>query len=321
MVDDSTITVKKSILKKKARNKLSWETIVEQKQLIFMSVPFLIFIIVFAYVPLWGWTMAFQDFKPARSFSQQTWVGFDQFKFLFTDNNFILVLRNTLAMSFINLVLGFVTAIGLALLLNEIKNIFFKRTVQTISYLPHFISWLIATGIIADSLSTDGIINTLLVKFHFIKSPILWIGIPKYFWGIVGLSTVWKEVGWNTIIYLAAITSIDPNLYEAAEIDGAGRFRKMLNITLPGIKSVFFILLIMNIGHLLEAGFEVQYFLGNGIVQDFSQTIDIFVLKYGMAMNNFSLATAAGIFKSVVSILLVFIANSIAKRVGNERLL
>lgn len=300
----------------------SWKTIKSQRQLIFMSVPILAYLILFAYVPIWGWLMAFQNYRPALAFSKQQWVGLEQFRFLIQDDVFLQVLRNTLAMSLINLVLGFATAIGLALLLNEIKVSFLKRSVQTISYLPHFLSWIIAAGIVSTSLSVeDGIVNVVLMKLHLIDQPIMWLSEGKYFWGIVGVSNVWKEVGWNTIIYLAAITSIDPALYEAASIDGASRYQKMRYVTLPGIKATFVILLIMNVGHILDAGFEIQYLLGNGLVIDWSQTIDIFVLKYGISLGNYSLGTAAGIFKTVVSVTLILIANSIAKRLGEERLI
>ncbi|MET3846792.1 MULTISPECIES: sugar ABC transporter permease [unclassified Paenibacillus] len=316
-----TVTKKKAVRKPEKKRTLTWAVLKSQQQLIWMSVPLTLYIILFAYVPVWGWTMAFQNYKPARSFSQQDWVGFKQFKFLFTDDDFMRVLRNTIAMSFINLVLGFVTAIVLALLLNEIRKVVWKRTVQTISYLPHFLSWVIVTGIVATSLASDGIINDILMKLHLIKEPILWLSEGKYFWGIVGASHVWKEVGWNTIIYLAAMASIDPALYEAAEMDGASRYRKMLHVTLPGIKSTIVILLIMSIGHILDAGFEVQYLLGNGLVVDWAETIDIFVLKYGIAQGNYSLATAGGIFKTVVSVALLLVANWTAKRLGEERLL
>lgn len=293
-----------------------------QGQLMWMSLPVVLYVMLFSYYPIWGWTMAFQNYKPAKTFAQQEWVGLKQFKFLFTDDGFLRVLRNTIGMSAINMVLGFVTAIIFAILLNEVKNKLFKRSIQTISYLPHFLSWIIVTGIVASSLSVDGgIVNVLLMKLGFIHEPILWLSEPKYFWGIVGASHVWKEVGWNAIIYLAAITSIDPSLYEAAEIDGANRYHKMWYITLPGIKSIVIILLIMNLGWILEAGFEVQYLLGNGVVVDWSETIDIFVLKYGLKQSNYSLATAAGIFKTVVSITLIFAANTIAKRFGEERLI
>ncbi|MHA7583357.1 ABC transporter permease [Paenibacillus vandeheii] len=293
-----------------------------QRQLMWMSFPFIMYIAIFAYGPLWGWLMAFQNYRPGLVFFQQEWVGMEHFRNLFTDSTFVRVIRNTLAMSLISLFLGFVGSIGLALLLNELRMVLFKRVVQTISYLPHFLSWIIVTGIVANVLSTEtGIVNVLLTKLHIISAPINFFAEPKYFWGIVGLSSMWKEIGWGTIIYLAAMTSINPSLYEAASMDGAGRFRKMFNITLPGIKSTIIILLIINIGNVLNAGFEIQYLLGNGLVQDVSETIDIFVLKYGINLGNYSLATAAGIFKSVVSLVLIFMANGLAKSLGEERLI
>lgn len=170
-------------------------------------------------------------------------------------------------------------------------------------------------------LGTDGIFNIVLVKLHIINEPILWLSKGEYFWGIVGSSTVWKELGWNTIIYLGAMTAINPALYEAAEVDGVGRFRKMWHITLPGIRPTIIILLILSVGRILEAGFEVQYLLGRGMTMDWAETIDLFVLNYGIKIGNYSLATAAGIFKSVISITLIFSVNGIAKRLGQERLM
>ncbi|PYG89183.1 putative aldouronate transport system permease protein [Ruminiclostridium sufflavum DSM 19573] len=299
-----------------------WSLLKNQKQLVFMSVPLLIYILLFSYAPIWGWLMAFQNYKPAKSFFNQKWVGLQQFEYLFKDEAFIRDFVNTLCMSVINLVLSFVTAIILALLLNEIKNMFFKRTIQTISYLPHFLSWIIVCGIVSTCLSTEGgIVNEVLMALGIIDSPVLWLSEGKYFWGIVGAANVWKELGWNTIIYIAAIASIDPAQYEAAEMDGAGRFRKMWNVTLPGIKSTIIILLIMNIGRVMDAGFEIQYILGNGLVSDWSETIDIYVLKYGIKQFNYSLATAAGIIRSVISIVLLFAANFVAKKLGEERLI
>nr|WP_245308224.1 sugar ABC transporter permease [Halalkalibacter urbisdiaboli] len=286
-----------------------------------MSVPFIIWIFIFKYIPLYGWTMAFQDFKPARPILEQTWVGFKHFSFLFTDPQFYLVLRNTLAMSGINLVLGFVTAIGLAVLLNELRHMPFKRVVQTISYMPHFLSWVVAASIVSYALSMEnGIINIILTNLGIIKEPIMWLGIGEYFWGIIGASDVWKNVGWNTIIYLAAIAMIDTEQYEAAEIDGASRLQRIWHITIPGMKPVIVILLIMNLGYILESGFEAQYLLMNPMNMDYAENLDIFVLKYGMSMGNFSLATAAGIFKTVVSFIFLFAANHIAKKLGQARL-
>ena len=293
-----------------------------QRQLLFMGLPVILYVILFTYVPLWGWTIAFQNYRPQRSFFQQEWVGIQWFKTLFADKVFLRTIRNTLSMSLINTSLGFITAIGFALLLNEIRKIFFKRVIQTISYLPHFLSWVIVTGLVRAMLTTDsGAVNNVFVALGFIKEPVLWLANPNYFWGIVGITYVWKEVGWNTIIYLAAIAGIDPNLYEAAEIDGANRYQKMFRITLPCIKPTIIILLIMSMGNILNAGFEMQYLLRSGPVMDVSDTIDVYVLIYGINLRNYSLATAAGMFKNVVNITLIFFANTIAKRAGEERLI
>ncbi|WP_256989240.1 sugar ABC transporter permease [Bacillus sp. EB106-08-02-XG196] len=303
------------------KKKSFFQRMMSQKALLAMSLPFLIWLFVFKYIPLWGWSIAFQDFKPARSLTDQEWIGLEHFKFLFTDDNFWRVLRNTLGMSTINLVLGFVTAICLALLINEIRHIRFKKSVQTISYLPHFISWVVAASIVSYSLSLEnGIVNIVLVNLGIIDEPILWLGKEKWFWVINGLTEVWKNVGWNTIIYLAAITMIDPEQYEAADIDGASRFQRIRHITLPSLKPTIIILLIMNLGYILESGFEAQYLLGNPMNLAYSENLDIYVLKYGMSMGNFSLATAAGIFKTVVSFIFLFTANHIAKRFGQPRL-
>lgn len=247
-------------------------------------------------------------------------MGLDKFKFLFSDDTFIKVVRNTVAMGVINLVVTFVMAIVFAILLNEVKNTFGKKTVQTISYLPHFLSWIIVTGILHDVLSGTGIINEVLMKLSIVDQPINFFAHTTYFWPIVAFANVWKETGWNAIIYLSAITAIDPSLYEAASMDGAGRWAKIKHITLPGIRPTIMILLLMNVGNVLNAGFEIQYLLGNGLVKSVSETIDIYVLKWGISQNDFSLGTAAGIFKSLVSIILIVIANQMAKRAGEERL-
>lgn len=288
----------------------------QQKALLWMTVPFVIWVLIFKYLPIWGWTMAFQDFKPALKFPEQEWVGLKHFLFLFTDERFLGVLRNTLAQSLINLVLGFVTAIGLAVLINELTNMKFKRVVQTISYLPHFLSWVVAAALVSSVLSIDGIINEILMGLGVIDKEILWLGIGKYFWGILGSAETWKNVGWNSIIYLAAISMIDQEQYEAAKIDGASRIQRILHVTLPGMKPVIIVLLIMNIGYILEAGFEPQYLLGNGQNVEYSENIDVFVIKYGISMFNFSLATAAGMFKTIISFIFLVTANSLSKKLG-----
>ena len=302
--------------------KTKWMILSKQKMLILMSVPFVLYIILFRYVPLWGWTMAFQDYKPYKSFSQQTWVGLKWFVQLFTEKEFLLSLRNTVGMSLISTALGYITAIILAVFLNEVRYIGVKKFVQTVSYLPHFLSWVIVTSLVANVLSVeDGILNDILLWLGIVKQPVQWLAVQKYFWHIIGWTYVWKEVGWNTIVYLGAMTAIDPCLYEAAQIDGCGRLRKIWHITLPGIKPTIIIMMIMSAGHILDANFEMPYLLQNGMIQDVAETIDIYVLKYGFKLSRYGLATAAGIFKNAVNILLLIIANTIAKKSGEERLI
>lgn len=304
----------------KKDKRITWKEIKRQKFLLIVSFFVVVYGIIFYYWPLTGWLMAFENYKPKNGLLGSKFVGLDKFKFLFEDVTFLRVIRNTFAMGVINLVTTTVMAVLFAIILNEVKRTWIKKPIQTISYLPHFLSWIVVTGILHDSLSASGIINDLLMRWGIVDQAINFFAFPKYFWFIVAFANCWKETGWNAIIYLAAITSIDPCLYEAASIDGADRFQKIKYITLPGIKPTFMILLLINIGNVLNAGFEVQYLLGNGLVQSVSQTIDIYVLKWGISQNDFSLGTAAGLFKSAVSILLIVIANAIAKKTGEERL-
>ncbi|MBR5800529.1 MAG: sugar ABC transporter permease [Lachnospiraceae bacterium] len=304
----------------KKDKKYTWKEFKRQKFLMIVSFFMVVYGLIFYYWPLTGWLMAFENYKPRKGLLGSDFVGLAKFKFLFEDDVFIRVIRNTLAMGVLNLVTSTIMAILFAILLNEVKNVFGKKLVQTISYLPHFLSWIIVTGILHDALSSSGIINELLLKFGFVDQAINFFAHTQYFWPIVAFANCWKETGWNAIIYLAAITSIDPCLYEAASIDGAGRWAKIKYITLPSIKPTIMILLLMNVGNVLNAGFEIQYLLGNGLVKSVSDTIDIYVLRWGISQNDFSLGTAAGIFKSVVSIVLIVIANYAAKRMGEERL-
>ncbi len=298
-----------------------WKKLWLQRQLMLMSVPMLLYIFLFNYFPLWGWITAFMNYNPAKPLFDNPWVGMGNFVRLFSKPEFIRAIRNTFAMAAINLVFGFVFPILLALFLNEIRSLHFKRTVQTVTYLPHFLSWVIVVGIAQTIFASDGAVNQLLISLGLRKDPVFFLGEGKYFWWLVGVINLWKECGWNTIIYLAAMSAIDPALYEASEMDGAGRFKKMFHITLPGIKSTFIVLLVMNIGYLMEAGFEIQYLMGQNVVMDWSQTIDIFALKYGITKGQYSRAIAAGIFKSLVSIALMLSANYTAKHLGEDTLL
>ncbi len=300
------------------KKKLDRSEVRRQSVLLIIAGLYVIYGIVFYYLPLCGWAMAFENFKLKDGIFKSEKVGFKWFKVLFEDKTFLRVIRNTLAMGVINLIATTITAIGFAILLSEVRNVMGKKIVQTISYLPHFLSWIVVTSIVKDAFATGGMINELLTSLGIIKTPISFFMHTQYFWPIVAISNVWKETGWNAIIYLATITAIDPSLYEAASIDGAGRWQKIKNITLPGIRSTIIILLIMNIGNVINAGFEVQYLLGLGVLKPVSETIDIYVLNYGM--KNYSLGTAAGIFKTFVSMTLIFLFNFLAKKTGEERL-
>ncbi len=302
------------------KTKISWAEVKRQRTLIIISIIMVAYGILFYYWPLTGWLMAFQNYKPRLGLLHSQFVGFDKFKFLFSDQTFIRVIRNTFCMGALNLVTTTFMAIFFALLLNELRNRAAKKVIQTISYMPHFLSWIIVTGILHDSLSNTGIVNDLLLRFNIIDRPFNFFAKPGAFWPIVAFANCWKETGWNAIVYLAAITAIDPCLYEAAKIDGAGRLQQVKYVTLPSIKPTIMVLLIMSIGNVLNAGFEVQYLLGNGLVQRVSQTIDIYVLNWGISQNDFSLGTAAGIFKSAVSIVLIVIFNAWARKSEEESL-
>jgi putative aldouronate transport system permease protein len=314
----------------KVKYKITWKRIVRQRELLIMSLPCLAYILFFAYYPLHGWAMAFQNYKLRYGIldSRQQWVGFDNFKKLLDAKTtygefFWRAVRNTLGQSIYTMILGIVCAIALSLLLNEVRQIGFKRVVQNISYLPHFLSWIIATGLISSALSQSGdggIINILLIKLGLVQTSVPFLYKPDYFWSIVAFGNLWKSLGWNTIIYLAAMTAINPEYYEAAEIDGANRWQKMWHITLPSIRPTIVILLIMSTGHLLSSGFELQYLLGSTALASRAENIDVFVLRYGIQLGNYSLATVAGIMKTVVSFFMVFTVNWIAGLLGSERL-
>jgi len=312
---------------KDPKRKITWDRVWAQRALLAMSVPLLMYQILFKYVPVYGWAIAFQHYRPGRgSIWNQQWVGLKNFRNLFTGVNgerFRRVVVNTMGQSVLTLIVGTFGAIVLALLLNEVKNLPLKRILQNITYMPHFLSWVIVASLASVALSlpsSGGFINQGLMSLHLVDHPVLFLTQPNYFWGIVAGTNLWKELGWNTILYLAAITAIDPSLYEAAEVDGAGRYRKMFSITLPSIRPTIVVLLIINSGWILTTNFELPYFLGNGLVSDKSETIDVFVLRYGYQLGNYSLAVVAGIFKTIVAVILVGSANLAAKRLNQETL-
>ncbi len=312
------------LVQKPKRPKLTRKLIYKQRYLYFMSVPFVIWLILFKYVPLWGWTMAFQDVRP-KSFAlnlwEREWIGFDKFVNLFGRARFYEVLRNTLGLSTIGIVLGFITSITFALLLNELRVLRFKKITQTISYLPHFVSWVIIASIAQIFLKDAGVLNEILLKLGLIREPIQFLSRsgPR-FWIVVCMINVWKEVGWDAILYLSAMAGIDQGLYEAAKVDGAGRFRRMWHITLPGIRPTIIVLLILSIGSVLNVGIERQMLLSNALTKDYADVLDWFAYTYGIGKNDYSFGTAVGIFKSAISLVLLTIANKVAQKFGEGSL-
>lgn len=307
-------------LEKKPRRPSLLKRIIRQWDLQLMVVPALLFIIVFSYIPMYGVLMAFQDYNMFKGFTASPWVGVKHFEMFFNAPEFWTVMRNTIVISLLKLLIGFPAPILLALMLNEVRSRVFKRTVQTISYLPHFLSWVIVSGFVMSMLSTEnGSINMLLQKLSLIDHPISFLSLPEYFWSILVTTGVWKEIGFSSIVYLAAIAGIDPHMHEAAAMDGASRLRQMFSVTLPSILPVIIVFLILAIGNLLSAGFEDILLLGsNPVLRDVGDVIDTYVYRIGIQNNRYSYATAAGLFKSLIGVFLLVGANYAARKSGNS---
>ena len=254
-----------------------------------------------------------------KAITDAKWVGFDNFKMFLTDSDFINVIKNTLLLNVLQLCINFPAPIIFALLLNELHKKSFKKTVQTISYLPHFLSWVIFGGIFLTLINMDnGVINELFVKLHIIKEPVNFAGDPKYFYSIIIISSLLKGIGWGSIIYLAAISGIDPNLYDAAKIDGANRFHNMWYITLPSIAPQITLFFILSLSSILNSGVDHILVFQNQMNLSASEVIDTYVLKYGLSKNQYSYATAVGFFKSIIGFIIILISNAVSKKVtGN----
>lgn len=297
-------------------------TVLRQKYLFAMSVPIVVWLIIFAYLPIAGWSFAFLDYKPGIPLTECEFVGLRYFIEMFQDERFWNALLNTVVMAALSIGFsGFIFPILFALLLNEVRSLKFKRLVQTISYLPYFVSWVVVAGMFIQFLSPEsGIVNSILLKIGILEEPVNFIGIPKYFYTILTSATVWKTLGWNAIIYISAMAGIDQELYEAAAVDGAGRLRKIWNITLPSIRPTIIILLIMNIGGLVNGGFESQLLFSNGLNMERAEVLNLYVMNYGIKLMRFSYGTAIGIFMSFVSFGLVFLANYISRKTTDQAL-
>ena len=283
----------------------------------------LIFIVVFKFLPLLGLSIAFMDYNPILGFSGSKFVGFDVFRQMFTSPDFYVALRNTIVLNIFDLICGFPMPIILAILLNEITCAWYKKLTQTILYLPHFLSWVIISAIAYQLFSpSTGIVNIIIGAITGTgESALIPFLTEKWHWAVMYiLLAVWQSMGWGTIIYLAAITGINSDLYEAADIDGAGRFGKIWHVTLPGIKPTIVVMLIMALGRLMGSNFERVQALSNTNVTDFSEVIATYVYRVGLGANKFNISTAVGLFQSVVGLVLVLRSDRVAKALGENGL-
>lgn len=306
-------------LKKRAAKGSFWDTLIglrRDKYLYAMLIPFVAYYLLFYYKPLGGLVMAFQDYKPFLGLRGSRWVGFDNFITFFNGPYFWRLLRNTVLINVFNLIFGFPIPIILAILFNEIRNKLFRTAVQTISYMPHFISTVVIAGLVVNFLSpSGGIVNVFLGMFG--HEPVYFLSKPEYFRTIYIVQGIWAGAGFGSIIYYSSLCSIDSELYEAATIDGAGRWKQTLHITLPGLLPTIGIMLILQIGNLLNVGYEMIILLYLPVTYETSDVISTFVYRAGIESANYSMSTAVGLFNGVISLVLVLTANQISKRIGN----
>ncbi|MDF2921418.1 MAG: carbohydrate transporter rane protein 1, family [Paenibacillaceae bacterium] len=291
----------------------------KHKYLYLMILPVVVYYILFHYTPMYGAIIAFKNYRIADGFIGSAWVGFEHFTSFFNSYYFRRLLQNTLLLNFYMLIFSFPAPIVFALLINEIGGKLFKRVVQTVTYLPHFISTIVVCGMITQFLAREGFLTDLLVWFGMERTVLL--GHPEYFRTIYVVSDIWQGVGWGSIVYLAAITGINPELYEAARIDGANRWKQIMNITLPGIAPIIIILFILKIGHMLDVGFEKIILLYNPNTYVTADVISTFVYRKGLGGSfEFSYATAVGLFQSVLNFILIITANKISSKVSETSL-
>lgn len=285
-----------------------------------MMVLPVLFILIYNYLPMFGVVIAFQDFNAAKGIFQSEWVGLENFQTLFRDPDFLQVLVNTLVISFAKMVAGLVVPLVVALMLNEVLSSIFKRLTQTIIYMPYFVSWVMMAAIIINILSPNGgLLNQILGIFGI--EPIYFLGNDSIFREIIVVTHVWKEFGWNTIIFLAALAGIDAALYEAAIVDGAGRFAQMRHVTLPGIAPTIILVAVLSLGNILNAGFEQVYNLISPLTMHSGDILDTFVYRYGMEQWQFDIATAAGLFKSVISCIMLIFSYWLAKKLTGYKVI
>ncbi len=298
----------------KLKNKL-WR----DRYLILLLLPGVLFFLIYRYIPMAGLLLAFKDYSPFRGFADSPWVGMKYFKLIFEDPEVIRVVWNTLQISLLQIIFAFPISILLALMLNELRSQVYKRFLQSIVYMPHFLSWVVVVGITVIFLRSEGIVNNFL-NDAFKMEALPFLTDPAWFKPLIVLQIIWKESGWGTIIFLAALSGISPHLYEAAVMDGANRWRQIWHITLPALKSTIIILLILRLGTVMDSGFEQIFLMLNPFNMESGNVLDTFVYFKGIQQANYSFATAVGLFKGVIGLILVVLANRLAKRFGEEGL-
>ncbi|NOU69698.1 ABC transporter permease subunit [Paenibacillus sp. LMG 31461] len=281
-----------------------------------LAAPGLLYFIVFHYAPMWGLVLAFKDYSPFVGVWDSPWVGLMNFKDFFSTSDFYILFKNTLLLSFLNLFVYFPFTIMLSIMLHELRLQLFKRISQTIVYLPHFLSWVVIYGITISFFGPSGVINHYMEQWF--SSNTLFLVSNEWFRPLIILQSIWKDAGWGTIIFLAALAGINPELYEAAKVDGANRFHNIMNITLPGIKSTIVILMLLKLGSSLDSNFMQIFLMTNSLNLDVSNVFDLFVYHIGLEQFNYSFAITVGLFKSVASLILVLTANYAAKWLGEE---
>lgn len=284
--------------------------------LLIIALPGILHFLIFKYIPLAGNWIAFQDYNLFKGFAGSDFVGLKHFIAMFTYDEFFNILRNTILLSFYSIIFGFPAPLLLALLLNEVRTMWFKRPVQTLLYLPHFLSWVIVGGIFINLLDHGGIVNQWLERLG--AGRVDFLGNPQYFRPLIITISIWKEIGWGTIIYLAALSGINPNLYEAAMVDGAGRWRQMWNITLPSLLPAIIILFLLRVGSVLEANVEQVLIFLNPLNREVGEVIDTYVYRVGLLSAQFSFSTAIGLFQSVIGLSLVMFLNQLSRRTTDE---
>ena len=281
-----------------------------------MLLPGMIFLLIFNYIPMGGMVMAFENFKPAKGIFGSDWVGFKQFERLFSNSDFYELIRNTLVISLGKLVIKLVVAVAFAILLNEIKTMWLKKSVQTIVYLPHFLSWVVLAPVVFYMFGINGTVNSVLSSLGVDK--INFIGSNDYFQGLLIGTSIWKEFGYGSIVYLAAITAVDPGLHEAAAIDGASWWQRVWNVTLPAMVPIIILMLAIDVGHVLSAGFDQVYNLYSVRVYETGDILDTYVYRVGLQQRQYSFATAVDMFKSIIGLVLMITVNGISKKFLNR---